>query len=122
SGSRISPLPRPLGSSQRYKGRCVVAFTAMLLYAGASAAVAYLIKPIIDEGLQPTGAQARLPDPQTLLFWSSAVLIAYFAKGLGAYFSAYLMTDIGQRVVRDLRDQLFKHILDHSAAFFSRRA
>src|SRR5687767_9829706 len=31
------------------------------------------------------------------------------------------MTDIGQRVVRDLRDQLFKHILDQSAAFFSRR-
>ena len=30
------------------------------------------------------------------------------------------MTDIGQRVVRDLRDQLFKHILDQSAAFFSR--
>jgi len=116
----VSPLPRLLGYSRRYKGRFVVAFAAMLLYAAASAAVAYLIKPIIDEGLQPTGAQARLPDPKTLLFWSSAVLIAYVAKGLGAYFSAYLMTDIGQRVVRDLRDQLFKHILDQSAAFFSR--
>ena len=116
----MSPLPRLLGYSRRYKGRFVVAFAAMLLYAAASAAVAYLIKPIIDEGLQPTGAQAHLPDPKTLLFWSSAVLIAYFAKGLGAYFSAYLMTDIGQRVVRDLRNQLFKHILDQSAAFFSR--
>ena len=31
------------------------------------------------------------------------------------------MTDIGQRVVRDIRDQLFRHILDQSAAFFSRR-
>jgi subfamily B ATP-binding cassette protein MsbA len=30
------------------------------------------------------------------------------------------MTDIGQRVVRDLRDRLFRHILDQSAAFFSR--
>ena len=116
----MSPLPRLLGYSRRYKGRFVVAFAAMLLYAAASAAVAYLIKPIIDEGLQPTGAQARLPDAKMLLFWSSAVLVAYFAKGLGAYFSAYLMTDIGQRVVRDLRNQLFKHILDQSAAFFSR--
>jgi ATP-binding cassette, subfamily B, bacterial MsbA len=116
----VSPLPRLLGYSRRYKGRFVVAFAAMLLYAAASAAVAYLIKPIIDEGLQPTGARAHLPDPRTLLFWSSAVLIAYLVKGLGAYFSAYLMTDIGQRVVRDLRNQLFKHILDQSAAFFSR--
>ena len=54
------------------------------------------------------------------MFWSTAILLAYLAKGLGAYFSAYLMTDIGQRVVRDLRDQLFKHIVDQSAAFFSR--
>ena len=112
-----------LGASSaipRYKGRFVVAFAAMLLYAAASAAVAYLIKPIIDEGLQPTGARAHLPDPRTPLFWSSAVLIAYLVEGLGAYFSAFLMTDIGQRVVRDLVDQLFKHILDQSAAFFSR--
>ena len=62
---RVSPLPRLLGYSRRYKGRFVVAFAAMLLYAAASAAVAYLIKPIIDEGLQPTGAQAHLPDPKT---------------------------------------------------------
>ena len=116
----MSPLPRLLGYSRRYKGRFAVAFAAMLLYASASAAVAFLIKPIIDEGLQPSGTRAHLPDPRNLLFWSSAVLIAYLLKGLGAYFSAFLMTDIGQRVVRDLRDQLFKHIIDQSAAFFSR--
>ena len=31
------------------------------------------------------------------------------------------MTDVGQRVVRDLRNQLFRHILGQSAAFFSRQ-
>jgi ATP-binding cassette, subfamily B, bacterial MsbA len=118
----VSPLPRLLGYSQRYKGRFAVAFAAMLLYAAASAAVAYLIKPIIDEGLRPSGAGGVLPKPQDLMFWSGAILVAYVAKGLGAYFSAFLMTDIGQRVVRDLRDQLFRHILDQSAAFFSRRS
>ena len=116
----MSPFPRLLGYSRRYSGRFVVAFAAMLLYAAASAAVAYLIKPIIDDGLRPTGTGSALPDPGTLAFWSGAVLAAYLAKGIGAYFSAYLMTDIGQRVVRDLRDQLFRHILNQSAAFFSR--
>jgi subfamily B ATP-binding cassette protein MsbA len=53
--------------------------------------------------------------------WSISVLVIYFFKGLGAYFSTYLMTDVGQRVVRDLRDQLFRHILNQSASFFSRR-
>jgi subfamily B ATP-binding cassette protein MsbA len=95
---------------------------AMLLYAAASAGVAYLIMPIIDEGLQPDRGASTLPDAQNLLFWSGAVLAAYLAKGVGAYLSAFLMTDIGQRVVRDLRDQLFRHILNQSAAFFSRRS
>ena len=45
----------------------------------------------------------------------------YLFKGLGAYFSTYLMTDVGQRVVRDLRNLLFRHILGQSAGFFSRR-
>jgi subfamily B ATP-binding cassette protein MsbA len=31
------------------------------------------------------------------------------------------MTDVGQRVVMDIRNKLFRHILDQSAAFFSRR-
>jgi ATP-binding cassette, subfamily B, bacterial MsbA len=118
----VSPLPRLLGYSQRYKGRFAVAFAAMLLYAAASATVAYLIKPIIDEGLRPGSAGGVLPKPEDLMFWSGAILVAYLVKGLGAYFSAFLMTDIGQRVVRDLRDQLFRHILEQSAAFFSRRS
>jgi subfamily B ATP-binding cassette protein MsbA len=84
----------------------------MFLYGAASAAVAFLVKPIIDEAL---------PGDGNLPFWATAILVAYFAKGLGAYFSAFLMTDIGQRVVRDLRNQLFRHTLDQSAEFFSQR-
>jgi len=118
----VNPLPRLLGYSRRYTGRFGLAFTAMLVYAAASAGVAYLIKPVIDEGLQPGRDGAGLPDAESLMFWSGAILLAYLGKGIGAYFSAYLMTDIGQQVVRDLRNQLFKHILDQSAAFFSRRS
>jgi len=49
------------------------------------------------------------------------VMGAYLAKGAGSYFSTYLMTDVGQRVVRDIRDRLFRHVLDQSAAFFSKK-
>jgi subfamily B ATP-binding cassette protein MsbA len=55
-------------------------------------------------------------------FFAWAVVGAYLIKGCGGYFSVYLMTDVGQRVVRDLRNQLFRHTLDQSAAFFSRRS
>jgi len=83
----------------------------MVVYATATAAVAYLIRPVIDQ---------VLPYGTGLLQWCAALLLVYLVKGLGAYSSAFVMTDIGQRVVRDLRDQLFRHILDQSATFFSR--
>ena len=109
-----NPLPRLFGYSRPYRSRFAAALAAMLVYAGASAAVAYLIKPIINKVLP---GEEHLP----FAFWTTFILAAYLTKGLGSYFSTYLMTDIGQRVVRDLRDQLFRHILNQSAAFFSRR-
>jgi subfamily B ATP-binding cassette protein MsbA len=50
-----------------------------------------------------------------------AIIGLYFLKGVGAYFSDYVMTDVGQRVVRDLRDRLHTHMVGQSAAFFARR-
>jgi ATP-binding cassette, subfamily B, bacterial MsbA len=85
---------------------------AMLVYGAASAAQAYLIKPIIDDVLPK---QASLP------FVITSILTAYFLKGLGGYFSSYLMDDLGHRVVMTLRNELFRHLLDQSAAFFARR-
>jgi ATP-binding cassette, subfamily B, bacterial MsbA len=109
----VSPLHRLLAYSKRYRGRFTAALAAMLLYAAASAALVSLIKPITNQ---------VLPDRLDFRFWAGAILIVYFCKGLGSYFSVFLMTDIGQRVVRDIRNQLFQHILGQSAGFFSRQA
>ena len=108
------PLRRLLSYSRPYRGRFIVALLAMLVYAGAQASVGYLIAPIINKALPAN-------DGTPFRVWALAIMLAYLAKGLGSYFSTYLMTDIGQRVVRDIRHQLFRHILDQSAAFFSRR-
>jgi subfamily B ATP-binding cassette protein MsbA len=108
----VNPLQRLLGYARPYRGRFVAASAAMVLYAGATAAVAALIRPVIDK---------VLPEGEGLSSWCTKLLIVYVIKGSSAYASTYLMTDIGQRVVRDLRDRLFRHILDQSASFFSRR-
>jgi subfamily B ATP-binding cassette protein MsbA len=109
----VNPLKRLVGYARPYRGRFAVALTAMALYAAASAFVVQLIIPLIDEVLSNPGKLTR---------WSVAVIIVYALKGIGAYSAVFLMTDIGQRVVRDLRDQLFRHILDQSASFFSRKS
>ena len=108
----MNPLQRLLGYARPYRGRFVAASAAMVLYAAATAAVAALIRPVIDK---------VLPEGTGLSSWCTKLLIVYVVKGASAYASTYLMTDIGQRVVRDLRDRLFRHILDQSASFFSRR-
>jgi len=103
---------RLLRYARPHAGLIAGAVVAMVVYGAASAALAWLIKPIVDE---------VLPSQDRLGFVVTALLIAYFFKGLGAYFSSYLMDDIGQRVVLAIRNQLFRHLLDQSAAFFARR-
>ncbi len=109
----MSALLRLLRYAAPYRLRFAWAILAMLVYAAAGAGLVYLVKPILDN---------VLPHSQKLGRVATLIIGFYVAKGLGAYFSAYLMADIGQRVVRDLRNSLHRHILFQSAAFFARRS
>ena len=118
----MNPLPRLLRYARPYRGRLVAAIAAMLLYAAAGAGLTTLIKPLTDGVLTHQLAPFSFWGvPMDLRVWSLAVMAIYLAKGLGGYFSSYLMTDVGQRVVRDIRNLLFRHILNQSAGFFSKR-
>lgn len=109
----MNPFSRLLRHAAPYRGRLATALVAMLAYGAASASLAYLIKPIFDD---------VLPSRTGLGAVAGALVGVYLVKGLGAFFSAYLMTDVGQRVVRDLRNHLFAHVLGQSAGFFARRS
>ena len=108
----MNSFKRLLGYARPYRGRFTAALAAMVLYASSDAVLIYQVKYIVDEVLT---AQ------QGLLWVSAVILVLYAFKGVGTFFATYLMTDVGQRVVRDLRNQLFRHILDQSAGFFKRR-
>ncbi len=101
---------RLLEYARPHRRRLVAALSAMVLYGAASAGLVALIQPIFDE---------VLPSRANLAPIAAAILVVYLLKGTGAYLSSYLMTDVGQRVVRDLRNVLFRHILGQSVAFFS---
>ena len=108
----MKELLRLLRYATPYRGRLIAALLAMVVYAAGSVELARLVKPIFDDVLP---ANTNVSEVISLL------LVAYVLKGLGGYASGYLMTEVGQRVVMDLRNGLFRHILDQSAAFFSRR-
>ncbi len=104
---------RLLEHAKPYRGRLAMAMVAMTAYAASQSAFLYIIQRIIDKVLaQGTG-----------LNWViAAILILSVVRGFSSYASAYLMTDVGQRVVRDLRERFFGHVLRQSATFFSRRS
>jgi subfamily B ATP-binding cassette protein MsbA len=114
----VNEFRRLLGYAAPFRGRLTLAVLAMVVYAAGSVGLMLIVRLIFD-------LLTRLETQQLPVVTANQVavaLIAAFAiKGLGAYFSSYLMTEVGQRVVMDLRNRLFRHMLNQSAAFFSRR-
>jgi ATP-binding cassette, subfamily B, bacterial MsbA len=109
----VTPLRRLLRYAAPYRGRFAIALVAMAVYGAVSAWLAWLVKPVLDD---------VLIRQQSLSTVAWAILAAYLLKGIGSYFSSYLMADVGQHVVLDLRNNMFRHTLGQSAAFFKARS
>jgi subfamily B ATP-binding cassette protein MsbA len=108
----VNPLKRLLGYARPYRRRMLFALVGMVLYAAASTGLTVIIKPIVDK---------TLPSMQYLGFMAWGIIGLYLMKGLGSYASSYLLADVGQRVVMDIRNELYEHILGQSAGFFAQR-
>ena len=108
----MTPVRRLWQYAWPYRSRLLAALLAMGVFGAASAGLAYLIKPIFDE---------VLPNREQLGFVVGTMIGCYLLKGASSYLSTYLMTGVGQRVVRNVRNQLFGHIVNQSAGFFSSR-
>ena len=108
-----SPLLRLFSYARPYRTRLIWAVAAMALYAVGSAGLAALIKTIFDNVLQDRSQLGKVA-------W--AIIGLNLLKGIGSYGSSYLMAWVGQKVVTDLRDTLYAHILGQSASFFAERS
>ncbi len=96
-----------------YRGKLSLSFIAMVMVAGASAAIAWMIKPLLDEILVNKNADLLYVLP---VF----IVLAYLVKGAGAYVQLYAMGFIGQDIVRKVRDRLLSHLLHLDLGFFHR--
>jgi len=72
------------------------------------------IKQLIDKiNLIPRGMFLNI-----LIF---AVLILFLIKGIILFFQSYFMSDVGKRVVRDLRDAVYNKLLNLSLDFYNKQ-
>ena len=105
-------LKRLFAYAAPYRGRLAVSVVGMALYAAGTAGLAVIIRPIVDR---------TLPFKENLTLTAWGIIAIYLLKGVGSYVSSYLTADVGQRVVMDLRNALYRHILGQSAGFFAQR-
>jgi subfamily B ATP-binding cassette protein MsbA len=95
-----------------YWKQWVLAILSMIGVAFFTSQLTLLVKRILDDVLiqTKTNALARV---------SFLLLLFYLGKGIFSFTSSYLMTAIGLKVVRNLRNQLYHHIIFQSLKFFS---
>ncbi len=91
--------------------RMALAMLCMMLMATASAAIPFLIKNVVDDIFVHRNAEM-------LRLLPLAVIVIYAILGLSMYGQEYLMSFVGQDIVRHLRDRLYARIQAMPIAFF----
>ena len=112
-GSRLRPLLSLLPYVERYRGRALAALVALLVAALTTLAVPLAVRRMIDFGFTREGLN--------LIDSYFAVMIA--VAGLLAVASAvryYLVITLGDRIVADVRSDVFSHLTALSVSYFDR--
>jgi len=107
----LRPLMRLTPFLGRYKPRIVMALVALLAAAGATLAIPLAVRRVIDSGF--SAANVMLVNQ-----YFFAMLAVVLVLALGSALRFYLVMWLGERVVADVRDAMFAHVLTLSPGFF----
>lgn len=96
-----------------YRKRLSIAIGCMIVLAACTAALAWVLQPALDEALAG--------NTQYIYLIPVSIIVLYLVKGTAYYGQSYFMGFIGQRVIYDLRQQLYRCLTDQSLGFFAHR-
>ncbi|MDQ7057101.1 MAG: lipid A export permease/ATP-binding protein MsbA [Ghiorsea sp.] len=97
-----------------YKGKLFIAMAAMVVLAGCTAGLAWVMQPMLDEVLSGKNKVYIYLVPL-------GIIILYMIKGTAFYIQAIIMAFIGQRIIYDIRKQIYTHLTGQSLSFFTHR-
>ena len=97
-----------------YKLRLIAALICMVLAAGANLVVPWIIKDVIDKVFSNK-------DMVMLNIITVGILITFFLRGIFFYSQTYLMSYIGQRVIIDIREAVYRQLQRLSLSYFDKR-
>jgi subfamily B ATP-binding cassette protein MsbA len=130
------PYRRLLSYLRPYRARFLLGTLFGALFGVANGAVILLIRGVIpyifpDGKAQPIKVPKWLPfhlpeiNPHTASTWEVVAICAsipalFAIRGLFSYLNAYCLLWVSQRVLDDIRQSLFRHLLSQSLEFFNR--
>ncbi len=95
-----------------YVWQLVISALAMIGIAGSTAGIALLMKNVLDDVF-------ITQDEKMLVLVPVAILIVYLVKGVCRYIRTYVMNAAGIRIIRDIRNDLYKHLHRLSMSYFT---
>ncbi len=108
---KLKPLSRLIPYVARYRGRALAALAALIVAALTTLVVPVAVRRMIDFGFSDKAVQ--------LIDSYFAVMIAVVAVlAVSSALRYYLVTTLGERIVADLRSDVFVHLTRLSSAFF----
>lgn len=110
----MTTFARILGYSRRYWKQLTLSMVTASFFGLFSAAPSYALKETIDT--------LFLQNKQHLILPFIGLFMALFSfKGLFMYLSSYYMSWVGNRVINDIRQDLFKKIINFPISFYRKK-
>jgi ATP-binding cassette subfamily B protein len=110
-GRSMTPLRALLPFLRPYRGRLALALVALLVAAAAMLALPVAVRQLVDYGL-------AAEDATTLNRYFAGFLAAAAVFGGFAAMRFYLVTWIGERLVADVRDAVYRRVIRMDPTFF----
>ncbi len=111
-GASLKPLRLLVPYVLRYRVRAALALVALVVAALATLAVPVAVRRMIDHGF--IGEKGLIDN------YFAVMIGVVFVLSMASAFRYYLVTTLGERIVSDLREQVFGHLASLSPAFFDR--
>jgi ATP-binding cassette, subfamily B, bacterial MsbA len=104
---------RLLGYLKPHKGAFALGILGGAVYSASTASFALLGKKFGD-------GTFTHPDPRMVILIPIALVVIFIGRGIGNFTQTYFMGYVGRRIVKRLRAEVFRSVLDLPAAYFDR--
>ena len=111
----MSVLPQILRLIFGHKTQLALGIICMLFYAVFTVAPAAYMKDIVD-----ALGSGKVPPIEKFYLVAFGIILVFFFKGLFFYGQSFLMAELGQKLIQELRNKLFRRILGMPISFFNK--